>query len=104
MIYLIVRVKFQPAKESEFLETLGNEYIPMLREKYLWHLISSWKIQVGDLHEIMNIWKFNDLGEFWANREGMFHDKIYMDARQRLHSLMVEEHISFATALPYSPI
>lgn len=104
MVYLIVRVKFQPGRETEFIEMLENEYIPILRDRYGWELVSSWKVLVGDLHEIMNTWRFASLGEFWNSREAMFGDREYMEARQRLHALMADEHISFATPLGRSPM
>ncbi len=104
MIYLIVDLKFQPAREADFFKVMQEEYLPILVNKYKWKLIASWRIQIGDLHRIINIWSFNTINEFWDVRMKMFHDTEYTARRDRLHSLLTDETISFATPLPSSPM
>lgn len=102
MVIMIVRMKFAPALEKEFLRTLG-EYVSMLQRRYEWRLHSSLKTQIGDLHEVTNLWQFEGLGDFWACRTAMLVDEDYLLARSALHGLMVDEQLSFASPLPWSP-
>lgn len=83
---------------------MQQEYLPLLVSRYKWHLFCSLKVQIGDLHEIMNIWRFDRLEDFWNVRMKMLQDQQYMTARRDLHALLVDEQISFATSLSDIPV
>lgn len=104
MIYLVASLKVHSGKNKEFLEILQKEYLPILINKYKWKLIAAWQVQIGDLDEVIDIWGFSDINEFWSHRMTMFKDTEYMAVRERLRLLLKEETISFATPLPISPM
>ena len=104
MVYLIAYLKVISGKNKDFHDVLQNEYVPILVNKYGWKLVACWQTQIGDLDQVIDIWGFDDINQFWTDREAMFKDTEYKEARKKVRSLLKEEIIEFATPLPASPL
>ncbi len=104
MVYLIAYLKVISGKNQEFHDVLQNEYIPTIVKKYGWKLVACWQTQIGDLDQVIDIWGFDDINQFWTDRQAMFKDAEYLAARKKVRSLLKEEIIEFASPLPSSPM
>jgi len=104
MVYLIAYLKVTSGKNKDFHDVLKNEYLPILVNKYGWNLVACWQTQIGDLDQVIDIWGFEDMNQFWTNRQAMFEDEEYVSARKKVRSLLKEEIIEFASPLPASPM
>jgi hypothetical protein len=104
MVYLVAYLKAHPGKNKALHEILQNEYLPMLVNKYGWKLIAAWQTQIGDLDQVIDIWGFDDLNQFWTTRQAMLSDTEYTEVRSRVRALLKGEVIEFASPLPISPM
>jgi hypothetical protein len=103
MIYMMATLNVKPDKVREFNRFLGEELAPFLGKLGM-ELAGSWISSVGVMHEVVDLWSFENFQHFERVMSSIVKDPEFRKLDARLRTMVTSETTKMLSPLPCSPL
>jgi hypothetical protein len=100
-IYVHATIKIRIGGYGRFCEVMAKQ-VPIL-EACGWKLLGAWSTQVGPICTIIDLWELPDANAFFEGKAKWVEDPIFAEFRAMSTEIMIEEMVTMANKVPYSP-
>jgi hypothetical protein len=101
MIYEMRTYRLYPGKVPDFMRIL-EEGLPV-REKHS-KLVGMWSTEIGELNQVVHLWKYKDMAERAQVRQGLREDQEWHKIAAKLDPLIMKMENKILTTAPFSPM